>query len=76
MRFSPEGISEKAGLLDCIPALPFVHALRLANVPRQSWQSAVVWQWILVIISEITDYSLLRVIVGEKNLLSPSKRSV
>ena len=40
---------------------------------RQPWQSAVVWQWILVIISEITDYSLLRVIVGEKNLLSSSK---
>ena len=40
---------------------------------RQPWQSAVVWQWILVIISEITDNSLLRVIVGEKNLLSSSK---
>lgn len=40
---------------------------------RQPWQSAVVWQWILVIISEITDYSFLRVIVGEKNLLSSSK---
>lgn len=75
MRVSPEGGSEKAGLLDCIPALPFIHALRLANVPGKaalaiSCRLAV---WILVIISEMTDYSLLRVIVGEKNLLSSSK---
>lgn len=36
MLLSPEGIPEKASLLACIPALPFVHAWRLASIPGKT----------------------------------------